>query len=58
LLVQKVPDHNVSICNDGGHQEISLGKFPHISRRASSISSSEIVTPKSADSTRKLRRGF
>jgi hypothetical protein len=38
----------MSIDNDAGHQKSSLGKFRHISRWSSSISSAEREIPKSA----------
>src|SRR5579863_3623445 len=43
---------------DSRHQEMSRGKLPHISRRASAISSSVMWMFRSAHSPRRLRRGF
>ncbi len=51
-----IPNDSMCICDNGGHAKSSLGKFPHISRRACAISSSVIRTLKSAQSPLILRR--
>ena len=53
----QVPQHRVGICHNGAHQISFLGKLPHISRRASAMSSSEIDIPWPAQSPSRLLRG-
>lgn len=43
---------------DRAHSSMSRGKLPHISRRASAMSSSVMCTFRSAHSPNRLRRGF
>ncbi len=56
--VRKISDSGVRIRNDDCHQKSFLGKFFHISCRASSISSALRSIFKSAQRPRPLFRGF
>src|SRR5260370_29681145 len=55
-LFRSIPDYSVGT-QDHRPQETSRGKLPHISRRASAMSSSLTFTPRSDQRPDRLRRG-
>ena len=55
---RQVPDTGVGIDHNRGHQMSSLGKFRHMSRRFSSISSGDREIPRSAHSPLTLLKGI
>ena len=57
-IARQIPDDGVRIDGDRRHQISSLGKFVHISRWFSSISSAESEIPRSAQRPLMLLKGF